>query len=212
MAQRLPLALDLRDKPVVVVGGGAVAERKARALLAAGAEVRLIAPRLTAYLEAQAAAHLLQWQERAYKRGDVAGAWLAFAAADSPAVNAEVAAEAEAAGVFCNVAAPPEAGSCHVMAALPLEGVTVAIATDGVSPYAARRLRERLEAALPPELARLAVLLGELRPAVQVIYGTEDGRRAIYERMWDSDAAERLAAGDEAGARAILRAILEGGD
>src|ERR1035438_6640138 len=104
MAQRLPLALDVRDKPVVVVGGGAVAERKVRALLAAGARIRLIAPEVTPFLESQSVADSLQWQERAYAPGDLAGAWLAFAATDSAAVNADVAAEAAQAGLFCNVA------------------------------------------------------------------------------------------------------------
>jgi siroheme synthase-like protein len=205
---RLPLALDLNGRRVVVVGGGPVAQRKVAALLAAGAEVVVIAPELTAELAQLAQSGALAWLPRPYQPGDLAGAWLVLAATNRGEVNRAVAAEAEAQRLWCNVAAPPQAGSCHVMAQVAREGVMIALATDGASPYAARRLRQIVEAAVPPELARLAALIGEQRAAVQARWASEPERAAAYDRLWECGAAGALAAGDEQRARALLAAAI----
>ncbi len=206
---RLPLALDLAGRLVVVVGGGPVAERKVGSLLAAGAVVRLVAPEATAALRDLAAAGRLTWLARPYQAGDLAGAWLAVAATDQAAVNQTVAAEASAERVWCNVAHPPTAGTCQMLATVDRGGVTMALATEGASPYAARRLRELVEAAVPEEVGGLVELLGELRGEVRGRYATEAERRACYERMWSSPATAQLRAGDRAGARRTLRACLD---
>ena len=92
-----PLALDLADRMVVVVGGGQVARRRVTAMLEAGALVRVIAPEITAELAGlDVALH-----QRQYRDGDLTGAWLAHAATDDPAVNAAVAAEAERRRIWC---------------------------------------------------------------------------------------------------------------
>lgn len=201
--RRLALALDLTGRPVTVVGGGDVAERKVRLLLEAGARIRVIAPETTAGLADLGEA--VEWVPRAYRPGDLAGAALAFAATDDPKVNESVAAEAREAGIFCNVAAPPEAGDCHVMATVERGGVTIGIASGGASPYAAARMRELIEAAVPPELGTLTELIGELRGAVQERWPNLAERRAAYERMWSSPALQRLRAGEIDSARQILR-------
>ena len=89
------LGLRLRDRRVVVVGGGAVATRRIPALLDAGADIILVSPSVTASLEDLAAAGRLRWEPRSYAGGDCAGAWLVCACTDDAAVNAAVAAEAE---------------------------------------------------------------------------------------------------------------------
>ncbi|HTU72512.1 MAG TPA: uroporphyrinogen-III C-methyltransferase [Trebonia sp.] len=95
------LGLRLAGKRAVVIGGGAVATRRIPALLAAGADVTLVSPALTPSLEALAGTGQVRWLERGYQPGDLAGAWLACACADSPAVNAQVAAEADAQRTWC---------------------------------------------------------------------------------------------------------------
>jgi len=89
------LGLRLRDRRVVVVGGGAVATRRIPALLDAGADIVLVSPAVTASLEDLAAAGRISWEPRGYADGDCAGAWLICACTDDPAVNAAIAAEAE---------------------------------------------------------------------------------------------------------------------
>ena len=91
--------LDLAGRRVVVVGGGSVAQRRLVGLLAAGADVEVVAPEVTPAVEAMAPE--LTWTARAYRDGDLADAWYAIACTDDPAVNAAVAAEAERARVFC---------------------------------------------------------------------------------------------------------------
>jgi uroporphyrin-III C-methyltransferase / precorrin-2 dehydrogenase / sirohydrochlorin ferrochelatase len=95
------LGLRLRDRRVVVVGGGAVASRRIPALLAAGADILLVSPDATASLEDLAAAGRIRWAARGYSPGDCAGAWLVCACTDSPAVNQAVAAAAEAQQTWC---------------------------------------------------------------------------------------------------------------
>lgn len=203
----LAVALAVADREVVVVGGGNVAERKVEALLSAAARVRLIAPELTDRLSELAAEGALSWEARRYRTGDLGNAMLVIVATNDEGVNRVVAAEAAERQRWCNVAAPPDAGSCHFLAHFRRGPITVAIGTEGASPYAARRIRERLEAAVPESWGRLAELMGALRDEVRRI-PDEAARRAVYERMWNSDAAALLERGDEAAALAALRGCL----
>ncbi len=95
------LALRLGGRLVVVVGGGGVASRRVPALLDAGAEVRLVSPKVAASLEDLAAAGRIRWEARGYQPGDCAGAWLVCACTDDPSVNAAVAAAAESQRIWC---------------------------------------------------------------------------------------------------------------
>jgi len=95
------LGLRLRDRRVIVVGGGAVATRRIPALLDAGADIVLVSPVVTASLEDLAAAGRIRWEPRGYADGDCAGAWLVCACTDDPAVNAAVAAAADQQRTWC---------------------------------------------------------------------------------------------------------------
>ena len=95
------LALRLTARRVVVAGGGGVAARRVPALLDAGADVAIVSPELSPTLQDLAAAGQIRWTARDYARSDCAGAWLVCACTSDPAVNAAVAAEADAAGIWC---------------------------------------------------------------------------------------------------------------
>jgi uroporphyrin-III C-methyltransferase / precorrin-2 dehydrogenase / sirohydrochlorin ferrochelatase len=95
------LGLRLRDRRVLVVGGGAVATRRIPALLDAGANVVLVSSTVTTSLEDLAAVGRIRWEKRHYVDGDCAGAWLVCACTDDAAVNAAVAAEAERQRTWC---------------------------------------------------------------------------------------------------------------
>ena len=103
--------LRLAGRRVVVVGGGAVAVRRVAGLVAAAADVRVIAPQVTPALEAMAAKGEVSSHTRRYAEGDLNGAWYVVAATDDPAVNAQVAAHAEAARIFCARSDDAEAAS-----------------------------------------------------------------------------------------------------
>ena len=96
-----PVGLRLRDRRVVVVGGGQVAHRRVAGLLEAGAQVTVVSPEVTPALEALVGPGSLTWIRRRYERGDLDGAWYAVAATDDPDVNAAVTAEADEGRIFC---------------------------------------------------------------------------------------------------------------
>src|SRR5215510_14137965 len=138
-----PLMLDLTGRRVVVVGGGRVALRRAQGLLAAGALVHVIAP----HVDPALAGLEVRLSRRRYRDGDLAGAWLAHAATDDPAVNAAVAAEAQRLRVWC-VRADDAAASAAWTPAVARDGeITVAV-TGGGDPERAKRLRAAIATAL----------------------------------------------------------------
>ena len=138
-----PLALNLAGRRAVVVGGGAVALRRARSLLAAGADVHVIAPLIDADL---AGLNVIgHW--RRYRDGDLADAWLAHAATDDAQVNNAVAAEAERPRIWCVRADDAAASPAWVPATARHGDVTVAV-TAGGDPRRARRLRSAIALAL----------------------------------------------------------------
>jgi uroporphyrin-III C-methyltransferase/precorrin-2 dehydrogenase/sirohydrochlorin ferrochelatase len=138
-----PLALDLADRMVVVVGGGQVARRRVTAMLEAGALVRVIAPEITAELAGlDVALH-----QRQYRDGDLTGAWLAHAVTDDPAVNAAVAAEAERRRIWCVQADNANASPAWTPTVTRHGDVTVAV-TAGGDPRRAQRLRAAIAQAL----------------------------------------------------------------
>src|SRR5258706_911180 len=124
-----PVELDLVGKLAVVVGGGAVALRRTRALVEAGALVTVIAPDVTSEL----AALPVTVGRRRYRDGDLAGAWLAHAATDDPAVNAAVAAEAERERIWC-VRADDASASAARMPAIARHGDVTVPVTSGADP------------------------------------------------------------------------------
>ncbi|MEU8568400.1 uroporphyrinogen-III C-methyltransferase [Streptomyces pathocidini] len=124
-----PVGLRLANRRVVVLGAGQVAQRRLPALLAAGADVTLIAPSATPSVEAMAEAGELRWERRRYREGDLADAWYALISTDDPAANAAASAEAEANRVWCVRSDDAEAATAWTPATGRSEGVTVAVLT-----------------------------------------------------------------------------------
>ena len=155
-----PAFLRLDGKRVLLVGGGAVAARKARALARCGARVTLVAPRVGA--AARRAADRVV--ERSFRARDLDGAALAVCATDDEALNARVSRLCRRRGVWANVVDRPALCDFIVPAVVRRGPLSIAVSTGGASPFMARRLRRRLESFLTPEDARLTAALGKLRP------------------------------------------------
>ena len=154
-----PIFLDLSGRRCVVVGGGEVANRKARKLLQARARVVVISPELGAELESVA----VEIHRRPYREGDLEGACLAFVATNSREVNAAVAREAKERGVPINVADKPSEGDFALPSTLRRGRLQVAVSTGGASPTLARRIRDELEEAFGPEWAGIVERLNAAR-------------------------------------------------
>ena len=204
-----PVFLNLRGRLAVVVGGGAIAEQKVTGLLEAGARVTVTSPELTWKLEDLAATGAIEVQRRAYRRGDLEGAFIAIAATDDRAANADVWAEAEARGVLLN--AVDDLPHCSFIApAVHRAGdIAIAISTGGKSPALAVRLKERIRALIGPEQAQFLDLLGELRPDVTARVPDAKLRTRLWYQIVDSDAAEYVRRQDVAGARRRIAELVE---
>jgi len=157
-----PVFLDLAGVPVLVVGGGQVALRKVGGLVGAGATVTVVAPQVVDGIAEVATVEL-----RPYVSGDLAGVRLVVTATDDPEVNAQVAADARAAGVFVNSADDPE-NCTFILPAIARRGpITVAVSTGGISPALASRLRDEIASThLTPELEAAAIDLGRQRAEI----------------------------------------------
>ncbi len=172
MAFDYPVFLDLTNVRVLLVGGGAVAERKLAGLAAAGAQVTVVAPVVTEGV-VRMAAHV---RRRPYAAGDCGGHQLVIAATDDPAVNAAVAAEARAAGVWVNSADDPANCTFTLPAVVRRGPVVAAVGTGGASPALASYLRDRIAVEVVDErVEQAAAELARQRAAIRAAGGsTED--------------------------------------
>ncbi len=162
-----PIALDLHDKPCLVVGGGHIADDKLDALLAAGARVTVVAPEVRPRIAALAADGRIVLRRRAYRPGDVAGAFLVIAATDDRPANARVATDGRAAGALVNAVDDIPFCDFFAVAIVRRGDLQLGISTNGRSPAFARWMRERLDAEIPASYAGLLAALGETRDALK---------------------------------------------
>ncbi len=146
-----PLFLKLEKRLVLVVGAGAVAERKVAALLETRASVLVVAPEATAELQRLARAGDVQWHARAFADADVDGAWLVVAATSDAAAQQRVAAAAEARRVFVIAVDDPPNASAYSGAVVRRSPFTIAISSSGETPALTRLVREVIEHVLPPD-------------------------------------------------------------
>src|SRR5204862_7800879 len=144
----LPLFLKLEGRRVLVVGAGPVAASKLAGLLAAGADVTVVAPDVCAAVRESGA----RVRERGFEDSDLDATWFVVAAA-TPAVNARVAEAADARRIFVNAVDDPPNATAYLGGVVRRDGVTLAISTSGEAPAIAGMLREGLDALLPRDLA-----------------------------------------------------------
>ncbi|MEA2718500.1 MAG: hydroxymethylbilane synthase, partial [Candidatus Eremiobacteraeota bacterium] len=187
-----PVALSVRGRRALVVGGGAVAERKVRGLIDAHADIMVVAPALTPPLAALAEVGAIGWEPRRYEPGDVAGAFIAFAATDDDATNASVAAEARAAGILVNDASDAERGDFATPAVHRSGPLTVTVDSGGLSPSFTKRIRDELAVQFGARYGRAAATLGALRERVQAVVPPEQ-RAGVMKHFAERD-IEELAA------------------
>lgn len=137
----LPITIRLKGRKCVVVGGGRIAFRRAKLLLAEGADVRVVSPELLPELRELIEAAGAEWLPRTFREQDVQDAFLLVAATDRREVNDTVA-KCCSAGQLINIADNPENSSFHFPAVGRRGLLTVAVGTDGASPILAKNIRD----------------------------------------------------------------------
>jgi siroheme synthase-like protein len=175
-----PIALELTGRRCVVVGGDGVAAAKAESLLDAGGRVAVIAAAPCAALTEREGRGELLIERRAYRYGDLAGAFLVVSC--DPAANATVYAEAEARGVLCN--AVDDIAHSHFAAPSVVRrgDLLLTVSTGGRSPALAKRLRRRLADEFGAEYGILVDLLGAAR---RLALAGRTCDFATWARRWD---------------------------
>ncbi len=196
-----PIFVDLRDKLVVVVGGGMVAARKVEPLLQAGARLKVIAPEVVDEIGQCAQVEIVS---REYKKGDLKGASLVIAATHSEETNRAVSRDALSKRIFCNVVDSPELCTFIVPSVVERGPIKIAISTGGFSPALSRRLRMIIGKNLGEEYVILAAILGKIRPLVRSSTGVSEDHRRLFEVLIDSELLDAIRANDRGLAEDIL--------
>jgi uroporphyrin-III C-methyltransferase/precorrin-2 dehydrogenase/sirohydrochlorin ferrochelatase len=208
----LPIFLRVQDRLAVVIGGGAVAARKAELLLNCGARVRLVAPELAAstrvLLQLHTAGEQMSHHCASFAGHHLEGAALVIAATDSDEVNAQVSRLARARGIPVNVADDADTSDFILPAIVDRSPVIVAVSSAGTTPVLARRVREQIEALLPTRLGALARFAGSQREQVNSVLRPAL-RRPFWERFFGAASNLEKLTRDESGARRAFSAELQ---
>jgi len=192
----------------VVIGGGAVALRKTRGLLDAGADVTVVAPEIHPDLRGLVDDQAIRWIQREAHEQDLDGANLVFLATDSTQVNVQLEQIARHNGSLVNRADSPRDGTFHVPAVVRRDDVTVALSTSGRSPAFAQLLREEVETLLTQERLALLEVIAEARESVRGSHISTTGNR-WRELMQDASIQADIRAGRRAEAVKTIVARLE---
>jgi uroporphyrin-III C-methyltransferase/precorrin-2 dehydrogenase/sirohydrochlorin ferrochelatase len=203
-----PVFLDLKSKRCVVIGGGAVAERKTANLLKAGADVILIAPTLTNSLTSWRDAGQLTHVDRLFDDPDLNGAHLVIAATSDAEVNRRIAELANDQRIPINVADQPELCSFIVPSIIDRSPVVAAISTGGASPVLARLIRSRIESIIPAGYGRLASLCSRFRQRVKETFSNPADRRIFWDQILEGGVAERIFSGHAEEANRLMEKAL----
>jgi len=200
--KHFPAFLDLVDRPVLVVGGGQMAAKRASMALRARARVRVVAPELCpAFDELSGFEHI----KRAFNAGDVDGMRMVLvAAADDPALEEQVSKVADAANVLVNVVDRFDISNFVMPSIVDRSPIVVGISSGGQAPILARLLREKLESLVPNALGRLADFAGNYKSQVMAAIPDADRRRRFWENVATGAIGERVLSGEMDGAKRMI--------
>ncbi|MDA8426718.1 MAG: bifunctional precorrin-2 dehydrogenase/sirohydrochlorin ferrochelatase [Treponema sp.] len=188
-----PVNLDLRGRKVLVVGGGRVACRKAKDALEAGAEITVVSPAVDAELAALRDAGSLRQVPRRFEAADLEGCFLAIAATDDRAVNAEVSRAAFRGNILVNVVDDAALSNFTVPAKLRRGALLLTASTGGASPSLSREIRKKLEGIFGEEYAAYVEFMARLRPAIIEMTDDPLARAAIFGYLADFGLIELFA-------------------
>jgi precorrin-2 dehydrogenase/sirohydrochlorin ferrochelatase len=199
-----PAVLNLRDRSVVVIGGGLIATRKVAELLTTGARVTVISPTVSPRLARWVRDGRLRHRARSYRRGDLKGSRLAVAATSNPDEHTRIAQEARATSTWLNVVDRPEYCDFFAPAVVRRGDLTIAVSTSGRSPALARWLKARVEALVGREYGRLTSVLGAVRASLRTAGVPAPTRKRMVDRLMKADLLDCVRADDR---REIVRLI-----
>ncbi|PHS25886.1 MAG: uroporphyrinogen-III C-methyltransferase [Methylophaga sp.] len=205
----LPIFIDLKNRPCLVVGGGEIAARKAGLLVKAQASVTIVAPDVSISTQTLIDDGKVKWVNGLFSDDLLTGCSLVIAATDNEQVNREVYQHAKKNNILVNVADCPELCDFILPSILDRSPIVIAVSSGGKSPILARQLRARLETLIPPAYGHLAEMVGRYRQAVQAKLPKLSMRRRFWESVLQGKVADHVLAGRDQEGEAILQALLD---
>lgn len=208
--QYLPIFIQIKHRPCLVVGGGSIAARKVALLRKAQADVTVVAPDLCDELQSLANKKQVCHQAREFSDTDIDNCVLVIAATDHRETNERVSELAHRQRIPVNVVDNPDLCSFIMPSIIDRSPVVIAISTGGSSPVLARLIRTRLEGSIPAAYGRLAKLVEGFRDRVKQAFPGVESRRGFWEKILEGPVAEQVFSGHETVAEEMLdKAIIE---
>jgi precorrin-2 dehydrogenase/sirohydrochlorin ferrochelatase len=196
MKKYYPVSLDMTDKRCVIIGGGAVAERKAERLIECNAQVVVVSRSLTPVLEDRKKADTIEHIDADYEKKTLRGAFMVIGATDRDDVNAQVSRDALSLGMLVNIVDDPERCNFILPSLLQQGDLSIAISTGGKSPALARKIREELQQQYGPEYESLLTIMGSLRKKVLAQGHASEANKTIFEALVRSDILQAIRNGN----------------
>ena len=205
----LPLFLDIKNKPCLIVGGGVIAERKVAILSRAQATITIIAPKVTAEIKHKIDSNEIYWQQKEFSEDDLENYQIVLAATDSHEVNAKIASLCRDKNILVNTADDSKNCDFILPSIIDRSPVQIAVSTGGASPVLARMLRTKLENCTPASYGNLAQLIEDNRVKVKEKISTIDQRRKFWEKVLQGPIAELVFANQINAAQKLLEETIE---
>ena len=191
----MPFFFDLKNRSVLIIGGGAIATRKARLIAKAGAVLKVVSPYITDELQQLVKASGGTTYARKYESPDLDNCMLVICATDDSAVNRLVSSEAQAKNLPVNVVDSPDLCSIITPAIVDRSPLMIAITSGGDAPVLARQMRAKLEVLFPSSYGKLAKLASGFRDRVKRSIPSGDARLRFWQNVFNGTVAEKAFAG-----------------
>jgi siroheme synthase-like protein len=203
-----PICLDLQNRPVLVVGGGLIAEGKALQLVEAHAHVHVVSPTLTELLQQTVDAGIITYRRGEFIEADLDGKVLIISATNIQAVNEAVAQAAQARGLLCNVVDQPALCNFITPSLVTRGDLQIAISSSGKSPTVAQRVKREISNVIGAEYETLLEITAGLRAEVKQTFSDFNTRRDFLKLFVESEALDLIRAGKIESARELARQML----
>ena len=176
-----PIFIDVENRDVLIIGGGAVCARKAETMMRYGARVTIVAPEVTDEISGWANDGRIKLTRKEYDEADLEGASIVIASTDDACINGRIARDCRRRKIPVNVVDVTHLCEFIVPAIVQQGSIQLAVSTGGKSPALARTLKENLQKFVGPEYAELNDLLGTLRPAAKKVLPTDADRKRFFD-------------------------------
>ncbi|MDO9265268.1 MAG: bifunctional precorrin-2 dehydrogenase/sirohydrochlorin ferrochelatase [Desulfosalsimonadaceae bacterium] len=206
-----PVNLDIKNRGCLVVGGGAVASRKAGTLAECGAIVTVVSPKFSQSLRELEKTTTVTLVCRPYETSDLDGKFLVIGATDDEALNRRINADAETRHMLCNIADVPDICNFILPSVIRRGDLVIAVSTSGKSPAFAKKLRKDLEKNFGDEYGRFLALMGAVRNKLLCTAHAPEAHKPLFERLIHHNLLELIKNNQKAEINRLLFEILGSG-